>query len=88
MPERHDAGSEPSAHRARLFRNGRNQAVRIPRALELAADEVTIYREDDRLVLEPVERRPSLAEVLSRLEPLDEDFGDIHDPPTRPEDPL
>ena len=88
MSKAHDVGRELSAHRARLFRNGRNQAVRIPRALELAADEVTIHREDDRLVLEPVERRPSLAEVLSRLEPLDEDFGDIHDPPTRPEDPL
>ena len=30
---------------ARLFRNGRNQAVRIPREFELAADEVIIYRE-------------------------------------------
>ena len=88
MSEKRDAGGAPSAQRARLFRNGRNQAVRIPRALELTADEVTIYREDDRLVLEPVERRPSLAQVLSRLGPLDEDFGDIHDPPTGPEDPL
>ena len=37
---------------ARLFRNGRNQAVRIPREFELAADEVVIYREDRRLVIE------------------------------------
>ena len=75
-------------HRARLFRNGSNQAVRIPRAFELKADEVMIYREDSRLIVEPVERRPSLAEVLSRLRPLDEDFGDLDDPPTRPEDPF
>ena len=88
MLDKHDPRSELSAHRARLFRNGRNQAVRIPKALELVADEVIIYREDHRLIVEPVERRPSLAEVLPRLEPLDEDFWDIDDPPTKPEDPL
>ncbi|MDE0702795.1 MAG: AbrB/MazE/SpoVT family DNA-binding domain-containing protein [Rhodospirillaceae bacterium] len=75
-----------SARRARLFRNGRNQAVRIPREFELAADEVTIYREDGHLVVVPVERSPSLAEVLSRLAPLGEDFPDIADPPSAPEE--
>lgn len=88
MLKKPDSGSESSVHRARLFRNGRNQAVRIPRALELKANEVIIYREDSRLIVEPVEQRPSLAEVLSRLKPLDEDFGDLDDPPTRPEDTL
>lgn len=77
-----------AARHARLFRNGRNQAVRIPREFELAADEVLIYREDRRLVIEPVERRPTLAEVLAGLVPLDEDFPEIDDPPTKPEDPL
>lgn len=75
-----------SARHARLFRNGRNQAVRIPRELELAADEVLIYQEDDRLVLVPVDRSPTLAEVLSRLTPLEEDFPDIADPPVEPEE--
>ena len=88
MPQKHDTGSDAAPRRARLFRNGRNQAVRIPRALELTADEVIIYREDHRLVMEPVERRPSLAQVLAMLKPLAEDFGDLDDPPTRPEDPL
>ena len=50
----------PARH-ARLFRNGRNQALRIPREFELEADEVIIYREDDRLVVEPVPRAPTLA---------------------------
>lgn len=77
--------SVPVRH-ARLFRNGRNQAVRIPREFELAADEVVIYREDHRLVIEPVERRPSLAEVLAGLSPLDEEIPEIDDPPTTPED--
>lgn len=74
-----------SARHARLFRSGRNQAVRIPREFELAADEVMIYREGDRLVMVPVERPPSLAEVLSRLRPLEEDFPEFRDPPAEPE---
>ena len=75
-----------SARQARLFRNGRNQAVRIPREFELATDEVTIYREDHRLVIEPVERAPSLAEILSSLAPLDEEFASVDDPPAKPEE--
>ena len=74
--------------RARLFRNGRNQAVRIPREFEFVADEVIISRQDRRLIIEPVERAPSLAELLAKLEPLDEEFGEIADPPARPEDLL
>ncbi|MCY3757337.1 MAG: AbrB/MazE/SpoVT family DNA-binding domain-containing protein [Acidobacteria bacterium] len=74
--------------RARLFRNGRNQAVRIPREFELTADEVIISREEDRLVVVPVHRPPSLADVLSRLKPLDEDFPNIADPATKPQDLL
>ena len=74
-----------SARHARLFRNGRNQAVRIPREFELDADQVMIYRENDRLVVVPVERSPTLAEVLSRLTPLEEDFPDIDDPPIETE---
>ena len=54
----------------------------------MAADEVLIYRDDGRLVLEPVPRVPTLAEVLSRLTPLDEDFPAIADPPTVPEHKL
>jgi antitoxin VapB len=38
----------------RLFRNGRNQALRIPREFELAGDEAIIRREGDRLIVEPV----------------------------------
>ena len=76
------------ARRVRLFRIGRNQAVRIPREFELNTDEVSISREGDRLVFMPVQGRPSLAEVLSRLKPLDEDFPTIADPPTKPQDLL
>ena len=84
MP-RNESNVPVSARHARLFRNGRNQAVRIPREFELDADQVVIYRENNRLVVVPVERSPTLAEVLSRLTPLEEDFPDIDDPPVEPE---
>ena len=84
-----DAPNIPiSARQARLFRNGRNQAVRIPREFELPADEVMIYREDDHLVVVPVKRSPTLAAVLSRLTSLEEDFSDIADPPVKSEELL
>lgn len=87
MPDAKPNIPTPARH-ARLFRNGRNQAVRIPRDFELAADEVIIYREDDRLVVVPIQRSPSLADVLSKLTPLDVEFPDIADPATEPEDIL
>jgi antitoxin VapB len=69
----------------RLFRNGRNQAVRIPVEFELPSDEALMHREGNRLVIEPVQRR-NLAAILDTLEPLDEEFPEIVDQPTRPED--
>jgi len=75
-----------NARHARLFRNGRNQALRIPREFELPGDEVIIYRDDSRLIIEPIPQKPSLAELLARLEPLNEDFPASEDPPVLPED--
>jgi antitoxin VapB len=37
----------------RLFRNGRNQAVRIPREFELPGKDAIMRKEGDRLVIEP-----------------------------------
>lgn len=59
----------------RLFRNGRNQALRIPREFELSGDEALIRREGDTLIIEPI-RKLGLLETLKRLEPLDESLGD------------
>ncbi|MFN3673847.1 MAG: antitoxin, partial [Bosea sp. (in: a-proteobacteria)] len=39
---------------ARLFRNGRNQAIRIPVEFELPGEEALIHREGHRLIIEPV----------------------------------
>jgi antitoxin VapB len=72
-----------SIHRhVKLFKNGRNQAVRIPREFQLPGDEAIIHREGDRLIIEPAPRRSLLA-VLAGLTPLDEDFPEIDDPPPR-----
>jgi antitoxin VapB len=65
-----------SERRVRLFRNGRNQALRIPVEFELPGDEALIHREGDRLVIEPV-GKPSLLAVLATLQPQTEDFPDV-----------
>ena len=62
--------------RVRLFRNGRNQAIRIPREFELEGNEAIIHKEGDRLVIEPV-KKPGLLAILSQMKPLDETFPDV-----------
>lgn len=68
-----------------LFRNGRNQAIRIPREFELEGTEAIIYKEGDKLIIEPV-RKKSLKAILASLPTLDEDFPEIIDLPVDPED--
>lgn len=60
----------------RLFKNGRNQALRIPRDLELPGDEAILRKEGNRLIVEPV-ARPSLLTVLASLKPIKEEFPRI-----------
>jgi antitoxin VapB len=69
----------------KLFKNGRNQAVRIPREFELPGEEAVMHKEGDRLIIEPVPKKSLLA-LLDSLEPLDEDFPEIEDPPPEPVD--
>jgi len=73
------------ARKVSLFRNGRNQAVRIPRDLEMPGDEVLMHREGDRLILEPVPRKSLLA-LLATLEPIEDDFDFGEDLPADPVD--
>lgn len=63
---------------AKIFRNGRNQAVRIPREFEFSGERVIIRKVGKRLILEAAPQR-KLAEVLGRLSPLpaNETFPDI-----------
>ena len=69
----------PKPRHVRLFRNGRNQAVRIPVEFELPGDEAIMHRDGDRLVIEPVRKT---------MKPLDEDFPEIDDPVPAPENVL
>lgn len=63
----------------KLFRNGRNQAVRVPVEFELPADEAIMHREGDRLVIEPVHKRGLIA-LLKTMKPLKGDFPELDDP--------
>ena len=73
------------ARKVSLFRNGRSQALRIPKDFELPGTEATIRRDGDMLVVEPV-RRSSLLEYLRTAEPIDEPWPEIDDPLPEPVD--
>lgn len=60
---------------ARLFRNGRSQAVRIPREFELVGQEVSITQmEDGKLVIEakPKSRQSPMLAWLAQNGPIDD----------------
>ena len=69
----------PEKKRVRLFRNGCNQAVRIPVEFELPGNKAIMHRDGDRLVIEPARKR-GLTALLKTMKPLDEDFPAIDDP--------
>ena len=73
IPERH----------VKLFRNGRNQAVRIPREFELPGEDAVIRKEGERLIIEPASPKSLLA-LLATLAPIEEDFPPIPDLPPDP----
>jgi antitoxin VapB len=70
----------PNHRHVKLFRNGRNQAIRIPVEIELLGDEAIMHRAGDRLVIEPVRKRGVLA-LLETMKPLGDDFSEIEDRP-------
>ncbi len=72
-----------AVRQVRVFRNGRNQAVRIPRDLELPGREATLRKEGARLIIEPV-AGPSLLAVLAKLRPLDEELSKVSRPAAEP----
>jgi antitoxin VapB len=67
-----------SERHVKLFKNGRNQAVRIPREFELPGEDAIMRKEGGKLIIEPVPPKSLLA-VLATLESLDEDFPPIAD---------
>ncbi len=67
----------------KLFRNGRNQAVRIPREFELPGEDAIMRKEGGRLILEPTPPQSLLA-LLATLPDIDEEFPQIEDAPPEP----
>jgi antitoxin VapB len=62
----------------RLFRNGANQALRIPREFEFPTQDATMTRVGNKLIIEPA--RPGLATLLEAMkdwEPIEEPFPDV-----------
>jgi antitoxin VapB len=69
----------------KIFKNGRSQAIRIPREFELPGEDAIIRKEEGRLIIEPAPPLSLLA-LLATLEPIDDDFGEIADAPPEPID--
>lgn len=69
----------------KLFKNGRSQAVRIPREFELPGEDAVMRKEDGRLIIEAAPPKSLLA-VLASLTPIDDEFGPIEDFPPDPID--
>jgi len=64
--------------RVKLFKHGRNQAVRIPPEFELPGDDAVMRKEGDRLIIEPAPAKSLLA-LLATLAAIEEDFPPIPD---------
>lgn len=84
------APTQQSRH-VRLFRNNRNQAVRIPVGFELPGDEAIMTRDGDRLIIEPLRKKMNLVELLASWKkepPLgpDDGFPEVDDRPPQPEE--
>lgn len=69
----------------RLFKNGKNQALRIPREFELPGNEAVIRKEGDRLIVEPA-KKTTLLGLLATWGPLEETLPDVDEGLLPPDD--
>ena len=78
--------------RAKLFTHGGSQAVRLPKAFRFEGAEVTVRREGDAVILEPVAAKPKrtradLEAMFARIDALGgADFPDRDQPPEQERD--
>jgi len=63
-----------------LFRNGRSQAIRIPKEFELEGVEVIIRKDGNRLIIEPL-KKTKLRALLAGWKPIADELPQIQDPP-------
>ncbi|MEO0454636.1 MAG: AbrB/MazE/SpoVT family DNA-binding domain-containing protein [Verrucomicrobiota bacterium] len=59
---------------ARIFRNGSNQAIRIPREMEFEETEVLLEKRGTDVLIKPVPKAQGLIDYLSEVEPIEEDL--------------
>jgi antitoxin VapB len=71
--------------RVKVFRNGRNRAVRIPREFEFPGEDALMRKEGNKLIIQPAPPKSLLA-VLKTLKPLREGFPPIADTEPDPVD--
>ncbi len=69
----------------KIFKNGRNQAVRIPREFELAGKDAVMRKEGNLLIIEPAPPK-SLLDLLASWKRLKDKFPPIPDLPPDPVD--
>jgi antitoxin VapB len=59
---------------AKLFRNGRSQAVRLPKEFRFHGHEVSVRREGEAVILEPIKKKAWPRGYWERLRELRLDF--------------
>lgn len=73
-----------------LFRNGRSQAVRIPKEFELDADKAVMWKDPDGTIhLKPKHPKRTYAELADWLVaqgPIEEEWPDVEELPLDPID--
>ncbi len=57
---------------AKLFKTGRSQAVRLPKEFRMSGTEVRIFKDGDKVVLEPLDK--SWDSLLMSLSEFPDDF--------------
>ena len=69
--------------RVKIFKNGTNRAVRLPRDFEFPGEDAIMRKEGRRIIIEPAPPKSLLA-MLATLSPLEEEFPVIRDLPPEP----
>lgn len=85
------------ARAVKLFRNGANQAVRIPKEFEFPGTDAVMHREGSRLILELMPSKPERGtaaalllalDEIAKLGPCEDEFPDINDEDMLPLDDI
>ena len=78
--------TDTGSRAVKLFRNGANQAVRIPKEFELPGKEAMIHREGDKLIIEAIKPRfekgsagalLAALDEIAKLGPCNDEFPDV-----------